>query len=244
VPHDPVSRQHAALVHAEGILGSGITGSGGSTMMHIMDLGSTLGTHLQQGATSGWKQLPANSPVPLTPGCKVRLGECKTLLVYPVTLEPAAPAAQPPPKPVSNEPQFSTLMSSRIVRPGEADAEPGDGGEAATAGQSADAAPAADEEEEEQDALEPLKNADFRAALLPFLHKKPEAKPDPKGKKGAKRRKGEVESDSDEGGEVQPLVLDKAARDADAGPGPGIMLRKNKGQLKQKKSGSSVKIKF
>ncbi len=101
VPHDSVSRQHAAILH-------GAPNADGSSSVHVVDLKSSMGTYLDLG--SGWKRLPPNTPTALPIGGKVRLGECSTLLVYPAL---APPAAAPKAAEVEDDtPRFASMLQS------------------------------------------------------------------------------------------------------------------------------------
>ena len=82
VPHESVSRQHAAIFHAN-------QGVDGTPSVHVVDLASAKGTYLDLG--TGWTRLPAHSPQVLPPGGRVRLGECPTRIVYPMPKTQAAP---------------------------------------------------------------------------------------------------------------------------------------------------------
>jgi hypothetical protein len=84
VPHESVSRQHAALFHAN-------QGPGGAPTVHVVDLASAMGTFLDVG--TGWSRLEPNSPALLSPGGRVRLGDCPTRIVYPPPEASGAPAA-------------------------------------------------------------------------------------------------------------------------------------------------------
>jgi pSer/pThr/pTyr-binding forkhead associated (FHA) protein len=246
VPHDSVSRQHAALVHAR-------QGPGGSHSVHVVDLGSTKGTFIDLG--SGWTRLQPNMPATLPPGGRVRLGDCATRLAYRQSLAPIGPAvpaaptapaapaapAEPEPKHIDDDtPRFDSLVSSTVVpasTPADAIREQV-GAAFATEGQEGEEGemggiigPSGPEEQPT------LKNDDFRSALLPFLTRKA---PEPsvadgksKTKKGKKRRADDSDSD---GEPPPPVVLDKSE------PAMGLVLRKEKTKAKATKS--TVKIKF
>ena len=86
-------------------------------------------------------------------------------------------------------------------------------------------------------------NADFRAALLPFLTAKPPPKPVAKGKKAAsakaaappkRRRPGDSDSDDEP---APSVVLDKNSA-------AGLVLRKAKAGMAEKKRSKGDKIKF
>ena len=74
VPHESVSRQHAAIIH-------GLQGPAQSPSVHVVDLASAKGTFVDLGR--GWTRLTPNTPVVLVPGTRVRLGDCPTRIVYP-----------------------------------------------------------------------------------------------------------------------------------------------------------------
>uniref|UniRef100_A0A7S0NWA3 FHA domain-containing protein n=1 Tax=Calcidiscus leptoporus TaxID=127549 RepID=A0A7S0NWA3_9EUKA len=255
VPHDSVSRRHAALLH-------GAPAADGAASVHIIDLGSTKGTYVDQG--SGWKRLPPKAPTLLPPGGRVRLGDCSTLLVRPAAPHSAAAVADS--ADAADAPLFSGLLQSTvIVGPPQARS----GSQTAVA-----AAPAANEEqanfeqfvaalpgsngvgasaeaqgeEEEDGAPKQLSNNDLRASLLPFLQKRPEmeSKADEKKKKKKKRKAATGIDDSDDesdGEPAPPIVLDKSAAETAA----GFVLRKQKTTSKAGKKvseSSKIKIKF
>lgn len=258
VPHDSVSRQHAAIVHAA-------QGPGGAPSVHVIDLGSAKGTFMDLG--QGWVRLPPNLPTLLPPGSRVRLADCETRIAYPPVLPPSAaalPLAPAGPQPTGPQPaddaapRFSSLLSSTIIKANDSSPEARSGGEGAgDAAAESDCGADADghNDSDVTGAIGPampaapklLKNADFRAAMLPFLSKPAAEEPSytyaeggsgkaGKGKKGKKRRANE---DSDSEGEAQaPVVLDKSEP-----AGAGLVLRKTKAQPeKKKKSGPIIKF--
>lgn len=283
VPHDSVSRQHAAIVH-------GLRGDGGAPSVHIMDLNSAKGTFLDLGR--GWTRLMPNAPTLWPPGGRLRLGDCPTRVVFPPPVGFAPPAGastaapsmatagslNPPlqmlPPPVLGEtpalsststavgaaadtaidrvangafqtdgaaddaPQFSSLLSSTLVRPAGPEREPENTAADAAAAENSEVAIGA----AGPGAPIPLKNADFRNALLPFLSVKVVEEPSardgsekPKGKYSKKRRAND-DSESDGEAPPPPMVLDKSEQSG------GLILRKEKAAAGKKKA--STKIKF
>ena len=242
VPHDSVSRAHAALLH-------GRQGPDGAPSVHIIDLGSTKGTYVDQGA--GWKRLPPNAPTMLPPGGQVRLGDCHTLLVYPHVVPPAPPPAEAEPE----GPRFGSLVQSTIIS-SEAGA---DGADASAAAPAAPELPAwgggggdlleevaAGGDDEFGEERKPLSNADLRAQLMPFLSRtaaddEDEEQAEGLVKKRKKKKRRHAESDDDSDAEpAAPMVLDKAAP-------AGMILRKTKakaGKKEGKKKDRSLNIKF
>ena len=101
IAHDSVSRQHAAIVH-------GAPTADGSSSVHVVDLKSTMGTHVDPFGRGEWNRLPPNTPTILPVGGRVRLGECTTLLVYPSAAPP--PAAKPAPEPEDEAPRFASML--------------------------------------------------------------------------------------------------------------------------------------
>ena len=106
VPHDSVSRQHAAIVH-------GAPTADGSSSVHVVDLKSTMGTYVDPFSRGEWNRLPPNTPTILPVGGRVRLGECTTLLVYPSAAPP--PAAKPAPEPEDEAPRFASMLCCRAA---------------------------------------------------------------------------------------------------------------------------------
>ena len=106
VPHDSVSRQHAAIVH-------GAPTADGSSSVHVVDLKSTMGTYVDPFSRGEWNRLPPNTPTILPVGGRVRLGECTTLLVYPSAAPP--PAAKPAPEPEDEAPRFASMLCRRAA---------------------------------------------------------------------------------------------------------------------------------
>ena len=106
VPHDSVSRQHAAIVH-------GAPTADGSSSVHVVDLKSTMGTYVDPFSRGEWNRLPPNTPTILPVGGRVRLGECTTLLVYPSAAPP--PAAKPAPEPEDEAPRFASMLCRRMA---------------------------------------------------------------------------------------------------------------------------------
>lgn len=300
VPHESVSRQHAAIVHAR-------RGAEGAPSVHVIDLGSAKGTFIDLG--SGWTRVPPKTPTLWPPGGRLRLGDCPTRVVFPRPLAapPAselvtnvgatamAPPVAGPMLPAATSkvdavattsgasaaaptasadatieddstPRFSSLLSSTLLRPAGPELptgpEPLKGTNAtaketaASADESAEVGEVPVDEEGENgtasasigpsgpEAPLPLKNADFRNALLPFL-----GAPKPvdelssmrngsekaKGKR-SKKRKANDDSESDCDAPPPPMVLDKSD------PAGGLVLRKEKAVVSKKKS--SAKIKF
>jgi len=253
VPHDSVSRQHAAVIH-------GAQGADGGPSLHVIDFKSTKGTFVDQGA--GWKRLPPNVPTLLPPGGRVRFGECSALLVHVVDAPAAAPAADAPAEEES-APRFGALLQSTVVTSGgvgscveaaaASSAQPApaiygnviDG--PAAAEEAGAAGEAAEEEEEEADDDEAggFSNSDFRNALAPFMQRRAEPSADGDGKKKKKKKKKRGRADDSEDDSdaepAAPLVLEKDA----GGGGAGLMLRKQKTAApKKSKSNSGPKIKF
>ena len=245
VPHESVSRQHAAIVHAS-------HGPGGAPSVHVIDLASAKGTFLDLGG--GWTRLAPNTPTVLPPGARVRLGDCPTRIVYP-KVDPAAgpegaaaaapvgpsigPAIGPAGPPVGLRagggaeaadvddptPRFSSLLSSRLVGEG-GGAAGADGGEE-KADDEGGGGTALDEDEEAERA-KAKSNVDFRNSLLPFLAKAADvAKPAKQDEKKAKKRRKGDDSDSD-GEPPPPLTLGKGDGDEPASNPGGLMLRKQK----------------
>jgi pSer/pThr/pTyr-binding forkhead associated (FHA) protein len=102
VPHDSVSRQHAALVH-------GAPAADGSSSVHVVDLKSTMGTFIDPYSRGDWNRLPPNTPTILPVGGRVRLGECSTLLVYPSAAPP--PSAKPAAEAAEDDaPRFASML--------------------------------------------------------------------------------------------------------------------------------------
>lgn len=267
VPDDTVSRQHAAIVHA-------LRGEGGAPSVHIVDLGSTVGTFLDRGR--GWERLPTNTPALLFPGCRVRLGDCATRIVYPPPAQPREPpaAAPPPPPPTTTAaapaddgtPRFSSLLSSTLLTADDGAEEreerlaigptarpstgplavagaPGNSnGDAVEGEEGEEGAAGGAMSDGEAEAPLPLKNADFRNALLPFLAKAPEEARSDGGAdkaKERKRKKRRKDDDSESDGEPAPPVI--LSKDDPAG---GLILRKEKKAVAKPKKASSMKIKF
>jgi pSer/pThr/pTyr-binding forkhead associated (FHA) protein len=283
VPHDSVSRQHAAIVH-------GLRGDGGAPSVHIIDLNSAKGTFLDLGR--GWTRLVPNAPTLWPPGGRLRLGDCPTRVVFPPPVGSAPPAGAstaapsmaaagslnaplqmlPPPAlgasqalssastavdaaahtavdrvangasqtdgAADDAPQFSSLLSSTLVRPAEPEQEPVNTATDAAAAENSDISIGA----AGPGAPIPLKNADFRNALLPFLSVKVVEEPSardgsekPKGKHSKKRRAND-DSESDGEAPPPPMVLDKSEQSG------GLILRKEKAAAGKKKA--STKIKF
>ena len=269
VPHESVSRQHAAFVNGQppaGVLPAGAAG----LPVCVVDLGSAKGTYIDLGA--GWTLLKPHTPTLVPPGARVRLGDCPTRVVRPMDA-PAAPPVPPAPPVVAGAaaalpaangdaasigptarptaaaadeddgtPRFSSLLSSTIVKlsagGGGGDSEAG-GGDGETGGDGA-----GDGGDGGESGAKPLKNADFRAALLPFLAKSSstpsaDASEHDKGAAAKKRRARGDESD-DDAEPAPPLSLDKSA----AAPGGlGLILRKTKAAPEKKRKGGD-KIKF
>jgi len=283
VPHDSVSRQHAAIVH-------GLRGDGGAPSVHIIDLNSAKGTFLDLGR--GWTRLVPNAPTLWPPGGRLRLGDCPTRVVFPPPVGSAPPAGAstaapsmaaagslkaplqmlPPPAlgasqalssastavgaaahtavdrvangasqtdgAADDAPQFSSLLSSTLVRPAEPEQESVNTATDAAAAENSDISIGA----AGPGAPIPLKNADFRNALLPFLSVKVVEEPSarngsekPKGKHSKKRRAND-DSESDGEAPPPPMVLDKSEQSG------GLILRKEKAAAGKKKA--STKIKF
>ena len=225
----------------------------------MVDLASTKGTFVDLG--SGWNRIAPNVPTVLPPGGRVRLGECATRIVYPskppaqaagAAAEQPAPSAPQAPEPEQLQveedtaPRFSGLLSSTLVRDDgqHVGVEGSDGQDLPTTSAAANETQngaGADEgsDPESEDAVPALKNADFRAALLPFLVK-PVSDPDPRDaqrqKRGKRGKKRGAHEDSEDDEPAAPIVLDKND------PAAGLVLRKEKAQVKKK--GSTVKIKF
>ena len=88
VPHASVSRQHAAIVHGRG------GAPAGAPSLHVIDLGSAMGTFVDLG--SGWSRIPPEQPTQLPPGSRVRLGDCPARLVYALS-EPSVSQHTDPP---------------------------------------------------------------------------------------------------------------------------------------------------
>jgi len=260
VPHDSVSRRHAALVH-------GAQGANGEHTVHIIDLGSTKGTYIDRG--SGWKRLPPKAPTLLPPRGRVRLGDCSTLLVRPAAGGRASEAGST--QAAEDAPLFEGLLQSTvIVGPPQApqgrldrDAAPSQAQPTAANEEQANfdqfvaALPGSNgigggtegqgEEGEGDLSNKQISNSDLRASLLPFLTKRTEVedKKEEKKKKQKKRKmaRGLDDSDDESDGEpAPPMVLDKSSADAAA----GFVLRKQKTKVKSKSDSSSksLKIKF
>jgi len=242
VPHDSVSRQHAALVH-------GAPTADGSSSVHVVDLKSTMGTFIDQGRGE-WKRLPPNTPTVLPVGGRVRLGECSTLLVYPG-------AAPPPPTKAAAEveddaPRFASMLQSTIIK----DAMVSHGVQSETVSlydesgptaASNDANVAAAEEGGEEAAQ--VSNNDIRNMLLPFIRKPAPAVEESADDGGRKRRKkkrkgGDDDSSDDEREPPPPITLDKLGPGTDDLSG-GLVLRKSKAPAKSSSTKKSTpKIKF
>eukprot|EP00316_Scyphosphaera_apsteinii_P011912 CAMPEP_0119300670 /NCGR_PEP_ID=MMETSP1333-20130426/2575_1 /TAXON_ID=418940 /ORGANISM="Scyphosphaera apsteinii, Strain RCC1455" /LENGTH=437 /DNA_ID=CAMNT_0007302517 /DNA_START=14 /DNA_END=1327 /DNA_ORIENTATION=- len=249
VPHDSVSRQHAALVH-------GAQGPSGSASVHILDLNSTKGTYIEQ--SSGWKKLSPNAPTLLPPGGRVRLGDCSTLLVYQTSTQiAAAPIAAA----AEDAPRFSSLLQSTVVSatapgrsaepPSEQDAD-GANSEAVDLAAKSEPDDRADGEgthgadlHSVEEPSKSLSNSDLRDSLLPFLQRRPELERDASdgnSRKKKKPTKGRDEPDSDDESDAEPeppMVLDKTSLDLSG----GLVLRKQKVKTGKKES-KSLKIKF
>ena len=249
VPHESVSRQHAAFVHGTppGVFDA-VAMAQGELPIRIIDLGSAKGTFIDLG--SGWVAVKPNTPTLLPPGCRVRLGDCPTRIVRPAAA--ASSAALPPPPPPG------AAAATAPIGPAGPPMPPPSSSTAA-ADEPATEEPAGAEEEPKA-AAEPvpegpkLKNDDFRAALLPFLSKKVEMeKPGGgggDGEKPRKKRKGNEDSD-DEAEPPPPLSLGKEDAAGGGGGGGGgagmLLLRKVKtdpDESKKKKKGGGPKIKF
>lgn len=270
IPHESVSRQHAALVHAQ-------DGKSSNTLLYIVDLGSAKGTFVESSPTTGWKRLLPNKPVALTSGSRVRLSDCSTLLIVPKPIAPPpttnsgveAPAlsAEPPEAQAMEGPRFSSLLTTTILKTSHADDV------AAARKASAMNLPFPEQahlgnteahdnnldedaksgDESDGDNAPALSNADFRAALLPFLAKSgpkheedddDEYRPAKKQKKKPRKRRRAAGADSDSDEEIAPPIsLDKTGEGH--APSGGLMLRKQSVKSGKKASGKSeYKIKF
>lgn len=237
VPHDSVSRQHAAIVH-------GAPTADGSSSVHVVDLKSTMGTHVDPFGRGEWNRLPPNTPTILPVGGRVRLGECTTLLVYPSAAPP--PAAKPAPEPEDEAPRFASMLQSTIVK----DAMVSHGVQSETVNLYEEAGPAADEEGGEEGGEESaqVSNNDIRNMLLPFIRKPApaveEGADDGGRKRRKKKRKGAEDDSSDDNEPPPPLALDKLGPGTDDLSG-GLVLRKTKAPVKAASNKKSApKIKF
>ena len=253
VPHDSVSRQHAAVLH-------GAQGAGGGPSVHVVDFNSTKGTFVDQGA--GWKRLPPNVPTLLPPGGSVRFGECSTVLQHLVAAP--EPEAAPAPAEDANAPRFGAMIQSTVLTgagvgscveaaaaSAPAPAIYGNVIDAPAAAAAAEAggeaaASAAEEDDDDEEEETGFSNSDFRNALAPFMQRRAEPSADGDGKKKKKKKKkkrGRADDSDDSDGEpAAPLVLEKEAAGA-----AGLILRKQKGAPEKKKKSSSsggMKIKF
>ena len=89
-----------------------------SGTVHVFDLGSAKGTYVDQG--SGWKRVSSTAPSLLPAGGRVRLGDCPTRLLYPAPPADPTPAPAPAPAPAPplapDVPQFSSLLTSTIIK--------------------------------------------------------------------------------------------------------------------------------
>ena len=120
VPHDSVSRQHAAVFFGrQGPAGA----TPGALSVHVADLGSTKGTYIDLGA--GWVRLaPAGKAFLLPPGGRVRLGDCPTRLVYPHPTPAVDPAAAAAAAAVLNSEQHKWPLPASAVLPSQSAAPP------------------------------------------------------------------------------------------------------------------------
>ena len=219
VPHDSVSRQHAAVIQ-------GAQGADGGPSLHVIDFKSTKGTFVDQGA--GWKRLPPNVPT-LRRRAAPSACECSTV--------PGTSSPRPSPRRRRRRPRTRTRRGlarwfSRLCSPAPASAAGrgrrpragarhlrqrdrraggrggGGGGGGGGRGEEEDE----DDEEEETG----FSNSDFRNALAPFMA----------ARRAARRRRRQEEEEEEEearprrrlrrldGEPAAPLVLEKEA----AGP--------------------------
>jgi len=241
VPHDSVSRQHAALVH-------GAPAADGSSSVHVVDLKSTMGTFIDPYSRGDWNRLPPNTPTILPVGGRVRLGECSTLLVYTSAASP--PSAKPAAEAEDDAPRFASMLQSTIVK----DAMVSHGVQSETVNLYDEAGPASEEangaaaEEGGEEAAQ-VSNNDIRNMLLPFIRKPAPAVEESADDGGRKRRKkkrkgADDDSSDDEREPPPPISLDKLGPGTDD-PSGGLVLRKSKAPVKSASNKKSApKIKF
>lgn len=255
VPHDSVSRQHAAILH-------GAPSPDGSSTVHVLDLKSTAGTFVDVGG--GWKRLTPNAPTLLPVGGRVRLGECSTLLVYPLPA-PAVPEPTKAEEPEDDAPRFASMVQSTVitgpivsngVQPQSVDLFDLEAAPATAPATAAEGEEAADGGGDGADgeAAPQVSNSDIRNMLLPFIRKPvaPVVEEDEdedagrkQKKKKKKRRRGD-DSSEDEREVASAIPLDKLMGPGDD-PSGGLILRKQKAASTKSSSSSkksTMKIKF